>query len=40
MSIPFWKLKYLKYGIYAPIVLAIIWILFDECPLTRIQEET
>lgn len=39
LSIPFWKLKYLKYGVYAPIVLASIWIIFDGCPLTRIQED-
>lgn len=39
LSIPFWKLKYLKYGVYAPIALASIWILFDGCPLTRIQED-
>jgi hypothetical protein len=34
LSIPFWKLKYLRYGIYAPILLASIWIIFDGCPLT------
>lgn len=39
LSIPFWKLKYLKYGVYAPIILATIWIIFDGCPLTRIQED-
>lgn len=39
MSIPFWSLKYLKYGVYAPILLASIWIIFDGCPLTRIQED-
>lgn len=39
MSIPFWKLKYLRYGIYAPIILATIWIIFDGCPLTKIQED-
>ena len=39
LSIPFWKLKYLKYGVYAPIILASIWIIFDGCPLTRIQED-
>ncbi len=39
MSIPFWKLKYLKYGVFAPIILATIWIIFDGCPLTRIQED-
>ena len=39
LSIPFWKLKYLKYGVYAPIILASIWIIFDGCPLTKIQED-
>ena len=37
LSIPFWPLTYLKYGVYAPILLATIWIIFDGCPLTKIQ---
>lgn len=37
LSIPFWKLKYLIYGAYAPLLLATIWIIFDGCPLTKIQ---
>lgn len=39
LSIPFWKLKYLRYGIYTPILLATIWIIFDGCPLTQIQKD-
>lgn len=39
MSIPLWKLNYLRYGVYAPILLASIWIIFDGCPLTKIQED-
>lgn len=37
LSIPFWSKKYLIYGLYAPILLATIWIIFDGCPLTKIQ---
>jgi len=38
LSIPFWSIKYLQYGIFAPITLATIWVLFDGCPLTKIQK--
>jgi hypothetical protein len=39
LSIPFWKIKYLRYGVYAPITLATIWIIFNGCPLTLIQKD-
>jgi hypothetical protein len=39
LSIPFWKIKYLRYGVYAPIILATIWIIFNGCPLTQIQRD-
>jgi hypothetical protein len=39
LSIPFWKIKYLRYGVYAPITLATIWIIFNGCPLTQIQKD-
>ncbi len=39
LSIPFWKIKYLRYGVYIPIILASIWILLDGCPLTLIQKD-
>ena len=39
LSIPFWKLNYLRYGVYAPITLASIWIIFNGCPLTQIQKD-
>lgn len=37
LSIPFWSKSYLIYGLYAPILLSTIWIIFDGCPLTRVQ---
>lgn len=37
LSIPFWPLKYLKYGAFAPLILSTIWIIFLGCPLTRFQ---
>lgn len=37
-SIPFWNVKYLKVGVYIPIILVIIWIIFNGCPLTKVQK--
>ena len=34
LSIPFWPLRYLRYGVWAPLALATVWILFTGCPLT------
>lgn len=39
LSIPFWSLKYLKYGVFMPLLLETIWIIFKGCPLTKIQED-
>ncbi len=39
LSIPTWPIQYLKYGVYIPIVLATIWIIFNGCPLTHLQNE-
>lgn len=39
LSIPFWSLKYLKYGVFAPILLATVWVTFNGCPLTKIQKD-
>jgi hypothetical protein len=39
LSIPFWNITYLRYGIFAPILLASIWIIFNGCPLTQIQKD-
>lgn len=35
VSIPFWSLSWLRYGIYIPLLLSTGWIIFDGCPLTR-----
>jgi hypothetical protein len=37
-SIPFWNIKYLKVGVYIPIILVITWIIFNGCPLTKVQK--
>ena len=39
LSVPFWPIKYLRYGVFTPIILATIWIVFDGCPLTHIQRD-
>ena len=38
ISIPFWPKKYLRYGIYIPILLGLSWILFHGCPLVPFQQ--
>jgi hypothetical protein len=37
VSIPFWPIAYLRYGVYVPIVISIIWVAFHGCPLTKAQ---
>ena len=37
LSIPFWSVDYLQYGVYIPLIISIIWLLFNGCPLTAIQ---
>lgn len=37
VSIPFWPIAYLRYGVYVPIVISIIWVTFNGCPLTKVQ---
>jgi hypothetical protein len=38
LSIPFWDYTYLKYGVYIPLMISIIWLFFGECPITKMQE--
>lgn len=37
LSIPLWPISYLKYGIYVPILLSILWVVCNGCPLTKHQ---
>lgn len=37
-SIPLWKIKYLKIGVYIPLILSIIWVIFNGCPITKAQK--
>jgi hypothetical protein len=37
VSIPFWSRSYLRYGVYVPITISLIWVVFDECPITKYQ---
>jgi hypothetical protein len=37
VSIPLWPIAYLRYGVYVPIVISIIWVIFNGCPLTKVQ---
>lgn len=38
LSIPFWGYDYLKYGVYIPVTISIVWLFFGGCPLTQIQD--
>jgi hypothetical protein len=38
ITIPFWPIKYLEYGVYIPLILSIIWIFFNGCPFTRFHK--
>ncbi len=37
LSIPFWPISYLRYGIYVPLIISIIWFEYNGCPITKIQ---
>jgi hypothetical protein len=35
LSIPFWPVEYLQYGVYIPLILSFVWIVFNGCPVTK-----
>jgi hypothetical protein len=35
VSIPFWPIPYLRYGVYIPLIISIVWVLFNGCPATK-----
>ncbi len=37
LTIPSWPIQYLRYGVYIPLCISLIWIICDGCPLTHIQ---
>ena len=37
-SIPVWHIKYLKYGVYIPYMISIMWLVFNGCPITKLQK--
>lgn len=39
VSIPFWPINALEYGLYIPTILTLMWVLFGDCPLSRMQSE-
>lgn len=39
LSIPFWPVKYLKYGVYVPLAITFMWLVFGACPLTDADPE-
>ena len=36
-SIPFWPIAYLKFGVYVPLTISTVWVMFNGCPLTQAQ---
>jgi hypothetical protein len=38
ITIPFWPIKYLEYGVYIPLLLSIIWIIFNGCPFSILHK--
>jgi hypothetical protein len=36
-TIPFWPIEFLKYGIYIPLLVSIIWLICDGCPLSKLH---
>ncbi len=37
LSVPFWDLEHLRFGVYVPLLLTTIWLLCDGCPLTAMH---
>ena len=37
LTVPFWPIKYLRYGVYIPFILSILWLVCQGCPLTHKQ---
>jgi len=37
VSMPFWPIEYLQYGVYIPLLISIMWIFCDGCPLTKLH---
>ena len=40
LSIPCWPLRYLKIGVYLPLLLSIIWIVYDECEIIKLRTDS
>jgi len=36
-TIPFWPIRYLKYGVFIPLFISATWILFDGCLLSKLH---
>lgn len=37
-TIPLWSIKYLRWGVYIPFIIATSWVVFYGCPITHIQK--
>lgn len=39
ISVPVWPLKLLKFGVFIPFGISLIWLIFDGCPISFMQDE-
>jgi hypothetical protein len=37
LSIPIWPIRYLRYGVYVPFALSVVWLVFQGCPISQKQ---
>jgi hypothetical protein len=38
LSVPFLPIQLLEYGIYIPLIVSLVWVVFDGCPLSRVHD--
>lgn len=38
ISIAFWPINYLEYGVYIPFILSILWVICGGCPFTKFHK--
>ena len=36
-SIAVWPISYLRYGVYIPLIISMIWFVNNGCPITKMQ---
>ena len=39
LSIPFWPIPALKWGLYVPLAIVVLWLVMNGCPLSNMDAE-